>query len=67
MKSGHLMGGIVLGALVGLGIGYLIGVDSEKRNQWLRALSDKVFPGSCSCEKEEFDLEEMPQEETSKK
>ncbi len=52
MKNGNLVGGLAIGALVGLGIGYLIGVDTEKRKQWLRLLSGKVFPHHCSDEEE---------------
>lgn len=55
MKSGHLVGGIAIGALVGVGIGYLVGVDSEKKRQWLKLLSEKIFAGKCSCECEETD------------
>lgn len=61
MKSGHLVGGIAIGALVGVGIGYLIGVDSEKRRQWLKVLSEKVFRGHCECG-EDCDCEEEGKE-----
>lgn len=50
MKGGQLLGGVALGAIVGIGIGYLLGVDSEKRNQWFRMISTKVW-GQCDDEK----------------
>ncbi len=52
MKSGQLIGGIAIGALLGIGIGYLLGVDTEKRNQWLRMISTKVWGGTCEGEEE---------------
>ncbi len=52
MKAGQLIGGIAIGALLGIGIGYLLGVDTEKRNQWLRVIGSKVLGNSC-CECED--------------
>ncbi|MCL2651466.1 MAG: hypothetical protein FWD60_10645 [Candidatus Azobacteroides sp.] len=50
MKSGSsLLGGIFLGTLVGVGIGYLIGIDSEKRQQWLKYLNQKIHKCTCCC------------------
>ena len=74
MKSGgHFAGGIILGALIGVGIGYLIGVDSEKKQQWLRLLSDKVMGNgcwcddSCDCEDDSaIDIEERVKQEDEK-
>ncbi len=54
MKGGQLLGGIAIGAIVGIGIGYLLGVDSEKRNQWLRLIGTKVLGNQC-CDDPECD------------
>ncbi len=48
-NGGQLLGGLALGALVGVGIGYLIGVDSEKKKQWLKFISAKVLRRECCC------------------
>ncbi len=57
MKSGQLLGGIAIGAIVGIGVGYLLGVDSEKRNQWFRMISTKVLRNPC-CDDTECDCNE---------
>ena len=50
MKSGStLFGGIVLGALAGVGIGYLLGIDSEKKQQLLKLLNEKILKRNCCC------------------
>ncbi len=58
MKSGQLLGGIAIGAIVGIGVGFLLGVDSEKRNQWLRMISSKVLGNHC-CEDSECDCDKV--------
>ena len=55
MKNGSaLFGGIVLGSLVGIGVGYLLGIDSEKRKQLLNLLTelkyDSCCNGDCDCD-----------------
>jgi hypothetical protein len=43
MKHGQLViGGIAVGAALGLGIGYLLGIDSEKRKQWMQLITQKL-------------------------
>lgn len=42
MKTSDFLGGLAIGALVGLGVGYVLGTDAEKRKQWLYLLGDKV-------------------------
>lgn len=51
MKTGDFLGGLAVGALVGLGVGYVLGTDAEKRKRWLYLLGDKVsqFKGKVSC------------------
>ncbi len=50
MKNGSaLLGGVVLGALVGVGVGYLLGVDSEKKQHWLKLLNEKILRRGCCC------------------
>ncbi|MDR3060489.1 MAG: hypothetical protein LBU57_00055 [Dysgonamonadaceae bacterium] len=63
MKGGQLLGGIALGAIVGVGIGYLLGVDSEKRNQWFRMISAKVLG---QCDNEECDCNKDSEPEATK-
>ena len=48
-NGGTLFGGIVLGALVGVGVGYLLGIDSEKKQQLLKLINEKLLRGSCCC------------------
>lgn len=59
MKAGQLMGGIAIGALVGFGVGYILGTDAEKRKQWLTFLGDKVNQIKdkvvCGCDCEEVE------------
>ena len=57
-NGGALFGGIVLGALVGVGVGYLLGIDSEKKQQLLRLLNEKVLGSGCCCCGDDFDCEE---------
>ncbi len=63
MKAGELLGGIVIGALVGVGVGYVLGTDAEKRKQWIEFLGDKMTylkdKVACEC-KEKCDCEETP-------
>jgi hypothetical protein len=47
MKKSSFLGGAVLGALIGGGIGYLIANDPEKRVQ--RYLRDKIGNTACGC------------------
>ncbi len=42
MKTGDFLGGLAVGALVGLGVGYFLGTDVEKRKQWLSLLENKI-------------------------
>ncbi len=51
MKTSHFLGGLAVGALVGVGVGYILGTDAEKRKQWLYLLGDKVsqFKGKLTC------------------
>ncbi len=64
MKGGQLLGGIAIGAAIGIGIGYLLGVDSEKKNQWLKMIGSKVW--GCSCEEGECcNCETSPKAETA--
>lgn len=59
MKAGNLLAGIALGTLVGAGIGYILGVDSEKKNQWLKTISEKLksVKPTCHCKEEEGSCE----------
>ncbi|GBU08418.1 hypothetical protein AwDysgo_17490 [Bacteroidales bacterium] len=53
MKTGSVVGGIALGALLGLGVGYVLGLDAEKKNQWVKLLGEKlekVRGKECTCE-----------------
>ncbi len=59
MKTSDFLGGLAVGAIVGLGVGYVLGTDAEKRKQWLYYLGDKMsqvkgkLTGCCSeCEEE---------------
>jgi len=59
MKNGGvLFGGIVLGALVGVGVGYLLGIDSEKKQQLLRLLNEKIWRKDCCCCDDSCDCDE---------
>lgn len=55
MKTSDFLGGIAVGALVGLGVGYILGTDAEKRKQWLYLLGDKVsqFKDKVTCQADE--------------
>ena len=57
-NGGALFGGIVLGALVGVGVGYLFGIDSEKKQQWLRLLTEKVLKRDCCCCDDDCDCDD---------
>ena len=61
MKSGNFLGGLTLGLLLGGGIGYVLGMDSEKKNQLLHFISDKlgIYDSDelCDCEEELMEMQ----------
>ena len=57
-NSGALLGGIVLGALVGVGAGYLLGIDSEKKQQLLRLINEKLLKNDCNCYGDDCDCDD---------
>lgn len=62
MKTGHFLGGLALGLLMGGGIGYIMGMDSERKNQMLHFISSKLGLEDCDDDLLEEELMEMEYE-----